>query len=281
MQAVYSHVNLRKALSAPNIVGKSVGFVPTMGALHHGHLSLVKQAKSANDIVVCSIFVNPTQFNNADDLAKYPRLLEQDLALLRQVDCDFVYLPEVSDLYPNGTHADTFDFGALASVMEGKYRPGHFQGVATVVKRLFNAVQPTRAYFGEKDYQQLAIIRALVNMENLPVEVIGCETQRETDGLAMSSRNLRLNPALRHAAPAIYESLLNLKANHHIKSLEKARTKAIEEINSHPNLAVEYLSIVNAETLQDITHWDEAKHVRACTAVYAGDIRLIDNIALY
>lgn len=281
MQVISTQQELRKSLTALKQAGNEIGFVPTMGALHHGHISLITKARNENDVVVCSIFVNPTQFNNADDLAKYPRLTDQDLALLSQNSCDFVYLPEVEDLYPDGATAETFDFGNLEQVMEGKHRPGHFQGVATVVKRLFAAVQPNRAYFGEKDYQQLAVIRTLVKMENLAIEVIGCATEREADGLAMSSRNLRLTPQQRHAAPAIYESLINLKENVSVKTPAKARIKAIEEINAHPHLAVEYLEIVDAGSLQPITDWGDTKHARACTAVYVGEVRLIDNIALY
>ena len=281
MQVFSTQRELRNYLEPLAAQGKSVGFVPTMGALHQGHISLIKRAKSENDIVVCSIFINPTQFNNADDLAKYPRVKDQDLALLGQFDCQVVYTPEVEDIYPNGTIADSFDFGLLESVMEGKYRPGHFKGVATVVNRLFNAVKPTRAYFGEKDFQQLAIIRALVKMKKLPIDIIGCPTSREADGLAMSSRNLRLTLQQRHAAPAIYESLINLKEYVGTKTLEKARIKAIEEINAHPSLAVEYLEIVDAETLQPIAEWEDAKHAQVCTAVFAGEVRLIDNLALY
>ena len=281
MQVISTQHELRSILAALHLDQKEIGFVPTMGALHHGHVSLVQKAKRENHVVVCSIFVNPTQFNNADDLAKYPRLVEQDLALLRQHNCDFVYLPAVEDLYPNGATAEAFNLGNLAQVMEGKHRPGHFQGVATVVKRLFAAVNPTRAYFGEKDYQQLAVIRALVKAERLNIAIIGCDTQREADGLAMSSRNLRLTPQQRHAAAGIYQGLLNLKENVSVKTVEKARIKAIEEINAHPHLAVEYLEIVDAESLLPIPSWQDAKHARACAAVYAGEVRLIDNIALY
>ncbi len=252
-----------------------------MGALHRGHMSLVKRAMDENDLVVVSIFVNPTQFNNPDDLKTYPRMPEQDLGLLEKAGCDLVYMPDAEDLYPNGPEVEHFDFGNLAEEMEGKHRPGHFQGMATVVKRLLNAVKPTRAYFGKKDYQQWVIVKRLAELEKLDTEIIGCPIEREADGLAMSSRNLRLTPQQRHAAPVIYEALIALKENCTTKRLEKARLIAIETINAHPHLAVEYLEIADADTLKHIIEWDDTTHARAFAAVYAGDIRLIDNISLF
>ncbi len=280
MQIFHTQKSLQQAL-ADDYSSKSIGFVPTMGALHRGHMSLVKRAMDENDLVVVSIFVNPTQFNNPDDLKTYPRMPEQDLGLLEKAGCDCVYMPDAEDLYPNGPEVEHFDFGSLAEEMEGKHRPGHFQGMATVVRRLLNAVKPTRAYFGKKDYQQWVIVKRLVELEKLDTEIIGCPIEREADGLAMSSRNLRLNPQQRHAAAVIYEALIALKENCANKRLKKARLIAIETINAHPHLAVEYLEIADADTLKPINEWDDATHARAFAAVYAGDIRLIDNISLF
>lgn len=275
----------RKAVDAylaeKRLAKAEIGFVPTMGALHRGHISLLEYALAENDIVVVSIFVNPSQFNNADDLAKYPRLPEQDLALLRKNGCHAVYMPDVADIYPEGLLVNDFDFGLLDKVMEGVHRPGHFAGVATVVKRFFEIVKPDRAYFGLKDFQQLAIVEAMVRQEKLAVKIVSCPTLREPDGLAMSSRNLRLSPQQRHAAPVIYESLMRLKSNVGSKKLQKARNMAIEEINAHPHLAVEYLDIVDADTLKPLENWEDATHAQVCTAVFAGTVRLIDNVNLY
>jgi pantoate--beta-alanine ligase len=266
-------------LSLPHS-GQSIGFVPTMGALHQGHLALVHRALAENDITVCSIFVNPTQFTNANDLATYPRTVEQDLALLAKQGCHIAYLPEVEDLYPQGREVETFDFGALEHVMEGKYRKGHFQGMATVVKRLLLAVQPSKAYFGKKDYQQWLIVKRLTELANINTEIIGCPIEREADGLALSSRNLRLTPQQRHAAPVIFEALTQLSQSNRDKALTKAIAKAIETINAHPDLAVEYLEAADAQTLQPVTNWNDAGEIRAFAAVYAGDVRLIDNVSL-
>jgi pantoate--beta-alanine ligase len=281
MHTYTTQTALRQKITELLKVNKTIGFVPTMGALHSGHLSLVKKALAENDVVICSVFVNPTQFNSQTDLLAYPRVPEQDAKLLAQAGCHILYMPEASDLYPEGLQSEFFDFGPLGEVMEGKYRPGHFAGMATVVKRLFNAVTPTRAYFGEKDFQQLAIIRQLVKKENLPIEVVGCSIAREADGLAMSSRNLRLNAPQRVAASVIYESLQQLKEMVGVKELAKARVKAIENLNAHPEVAVEYLEIADTETLQPISSWEESKYPRAFVAVFCGEVRLIDNIALY
>jgi pantoate--beta-alanine ligase len=282
MQIFHSQLNMGMAVAKWRREGKKIGFVPTMGALHQGHASLVREARKQNDIVVCSIFVNPTQFNNASDLASYPRTPERDYALVEHEGCDAIYTPEVRDLYPSGTISEYFELGDLERVMEGEFRPGHFQGVATVVKRLFAAVQPHKAYFGEKDYQQLLIIKKLAQLENFDVEIIGCTAVREPDGLALSSRNMRLSPSQRMAAPAIFEALQFIRSKaKSTSSVEKAIGKAIEIINNHPDLAVEYVSVANARTLQPIASWDEAEHARAFAAVFAGEVRLIDNIALY
>lgn len=258
--------------------GQTVGFVPTMGALHKGHLSLIAQAKAQNALVVCSIFVNPTQFNNAEDLAKYPRNMAQDKALLNAAGCDVLFCPTADDLYPEGVKSNSYNFGGLAKEMEGKHRPGHFDGMATVVQKLLEAVRPKCAYFGEKDFQQLAIVRALVAQQSLPIEIVGCPIVREADGLALSSRNTRLSAAQRQAAPAIYQALMlvqDLKAEG--KSVEKSLAKAIESINANPRLAVEYFQICDEQTLQPIVNWEDAKRPRAFVAVHAGTVRLIDN----
>lgn len=280
MHIFKTQAELKQLLSSQPYTGKSIGFVPTMGALHKGHLSLVERAMAENDLVVSSIFVNPTQFNNTDDLAKYPRMPEQDLALLEKLGCHIAYLPAVSDLYPNGPEVESFDFGELENVMEGKHRPGHFQGMATVVKRLLLAVQPAQAYFGKKDYQQWLIVKRLAELEKINTQIVGCPIEREADGLAMSSRNLRLTPQQRHAAPVIFEALTQLKESSRSKPLIKGIRKAIETINAHPGLALEYLEVADADTLQPVDDWDKSKNIRAFTAVYAGEIRLIDNISL-
>jgi pantoate--beta-alanine ligase len=281
MKVFSTHTEMTAHLTEQKQPNQQIGFVPTMGALHKGHLSLLAKAKEENNLTICSIFVNPTQFNNAADLEKYPRNNGKDLAMLENAGCDIVYLPTVDDVYPEGPKSESFDFGNLDQVMEGKYRPGHFQGMATVVKRLFQLTQPNSAYFGEKDYQQLIIIKKLVALENLKINIVGCPIERELDGLAMSSRNERLTPQQRHAAPAIIEALNFIREVVDSKSLLKAKAKAIELINCHPALAVEYLEIADADSLSPIKDWKEAKHARAFAAVYAGEVRLIDNISLY
>lgn len=281
MQVFTKNKALQDFITNCKAANLSIGFVPTMGALHQGHISLITNALAHNDVVVCSIYVNPTQFNNQADLHNYPRTQEQDLALLEKAKCTAVYIPETADLYPDEVKSDDISFGDLENVMEGKYRPGHFKGMATVVKRLFLAIKPTRAYFGEKDYQQLAIIKLLVEREKLPIEIVGCPIVRELDGLALSSRNTRLNVQQRHAAPAIFRALNLLKSRAKIKSLNSSVAKAIENINAHPDLAVEYLYIVDEKTLQPIADWKDAEHAMAFAAVMAGEVRLIDNITLY
>lgn len=262
--------------------GKTIGFVPTMGALHKGHISLIFEAKQNNDVVVASIFVNPTQFNSAADLEKYPRMPETDFAMLRQAGCDAVYHPSVAEMYPEQAVASHFELGNLETVLEGAYRPGHFQGVVTIVKEFFITLKPTRAYFGEKDYQQLLVIKRLVDLEHLNVEIVGCPAIREADGLAMSSRNLLLTLNQRKAASAIFEALLFLRGRAHSKhSVEKSIAKAVEIISCHPELAVEYLEIADAETLEPIKNWEDATSARAFAGVFAGSVRLIDNVALY
>ena len=254
------------------------GFVPTMGALHAGHISLVKQCRRENAVTVASIFVNPTQFNNKSDLANYPRTLEEDLHKLSSVGCDIVFVPSVEEMYPQ-KDTRVFDFGMLDKIMEGAYRPGHFNGVAQIVSKLFDAVQPGRAYFGEKDFQQLAIIRRLVVMTNIPVQIIACPIIRESDGLAMSSRNMRLTPEQRKSAPAIARTLFACKEKIGTMPLDELKKWVVEQIDCISGLKTEYFDIVDRDTLQPVTQYKE-EALQGCIAVHAGDVRLIDNIRL-
>lgn len=260
----------------------SVGLVPTMGALHEGHLALVKKALNENDRVVVSIFVNPTQFDNKDDLKKYPRTLDDDVALLKTVSKDkiLVYAPAVEDIYEGNTVSQSFDFDGLEFEMEGKFRNGHFDGVGTIVKRFFEIVKPHRAYFGEKDFQQLTIIKKLVEKHNVPLKIIGCPIHRETSGLAMSSRNIRLKPEYKKAAPFIYKTLKAAKEKFGTKSAIKVSRWVENEFAKHELLKLEYFIIADTKTLKTVTRKSNKKAYRAFIAVYADDIRLIDNIAL-
>ncbi len=260
----------------------SVGLVPTMGALHEGHLALVKKALNENDRVVVSIFVNPTQFDNKDDLKKYPRTLDDDVALLKTVSKDkiLVYAPAVEDIYEGNTVSQSFDFDGLEFEMEGRFRNGHFDGVGTIVKRFFEIVKPHRAYFGEKDFQQLTIIKKLVEKHNIPLKIIGCPIHRETSGLAMSSRNIRLKPEYKKAAPFIYKTLKAAKEKFGTKSAIKVSRWVENEFAKHELLKLEYFIIADTKTLKTVTRKSNKKAYRAFIAVYADDIRLIDNIAL-
>ncbi|MDR0295093.1 MAG: pantoate--beta-alanine ligase [Prevotellaceae bacterium] len=258
---------------------KTIGFVPTMGALHEGHLSLVRQAKAGSDVVVVSIFVNPTQFNNPEDLKNYPREPEADIKKLKLAGADIIFTPTEKEIYPE---PDTriFDFGAMDKVMEGFYRPGHFNGVAQVVKRLFRLVQPQLAFFGEKDFQQLAIIKALTAQEQLPLHIVACPTVREPDGLAMSSRNLLLSATQRAHAPLIYKTLQEAFGKVNSTTVPALKKWVQTTIDANPVLETEYAEIVDAHSLQPITEWNEADSIQLCIAVYAHPIRLIDNIKL-
>jgi len=259
--------------------GKTIGFVPTMGALHEGHLSLVRQAKADSDIVVVSIFVNPTQFNNPDDLRNYPREPEADIQKLKSAGADIIFTPSEKEIYPE---PDTriFDFGTMDKVMEGFYRPGHFNGVAQVVDRLFSLVQPQLAFFGEKDFQQLAIIKALVAQKQLPIRIVSCPTVREPDGLAMSSRNLLLTATQRTHAPLIYKTLQAAADKVGSSTIPALKKWVQTTIDTDPELETEYAEIIDACSLQPINEWAEADSVQLCVAVYARPIRLIDNIKL-
>ncbi len=255
----------------------SVGFVPTMGALHEGHVKLIERAVAENTTVVASVFVNPTQFNDKADLERYPRTPELDYEKCELAGATIVFAPTVEEIYPEPA-TRVFDFGTLDKVMEGEFRPGHFNGVAQVVSRLFDIVQPTRAYFGKKDFQQLAIIQRMVAMLNYPIEIVACETIRESDGLARSSRNLLLTPSHRESAPLIYRTLQQCRNFKNVKNVKETIEWVECQINADPKLRVEYFQIVNAETLESVTNWTEASAMVGCIAVWAGKIRLIDNI---
>ncbi|UBM62146.1 pantoate--beta-alanine ligase [Candidatus Sulfidibacterium hydrothermale] len=266
-------------LAARRSEGKTIGFVPTMGALHEGHLELMRRARKENDILVVSIFVNPIQFNNPDDLKKYPRTLEEDIKKLEQVQCDVLFAPDAEEMYPEKV-TKQYDFGELDKVMEGKFRPGHFNGVAIVVKKLFDIVQPHRAYFGEKDFQQLAIIKKLVEMENIPVEIVPCPIVREPDGLAMSSRNRLLTPEQRKEAPFIYRTLQEAKLRRQHICANPLRQMIINRFEGNEHFKLEYFDIVDDKTLQPIHAWNNKVGTVACVAVWLGKVRLIDNIRI-
>ena len=262
--------------------GKEVGFVPTMGALHPGHISLIERAERENQAVVASIFVNPTQFNNPDDLARYPRTPERDLEMLRHAGCHAVFVPSVDEMYPAGTAAmPDFDLGTLDQVMEGRFRPGHFKGVAAVVSAFFDIVRPDRAYFGKKDYQQLAVIRRMTHLQGLPLEIVSCDTVREPDGLAMSSRNVRLSEADRRAAPGIYKVLSGIREQAGKVPVAELQAWACAELADRTGFRVEYLEIADSSTLMPLQAWDAKRQAVALVAAYAGDVRLIDNLELF
>lgn len=259
----------------------TVGFVPTMGALHQGHLSLVEEALANNNLVVVSIFVNPTQFDNSEDLKKYPRNLQQDVDLLNTLsDKIIVYAPTVEDIYEGETKSQKFNFDGLEHQMEGKFRDGHFDGVGTIVKLLFDIVKPNNAYFGEKDFQQLAIIKKLVSKYNIPVNIVGCKIKRDANGLALSSRNTRLKPEHKVVAPFIYKTLKAAKEKFGTKSANKVIEWVENQFANHELLELEYFTIADEATLKTAKRKSKNKQYRAFIAVYAGKIRLIDNIAL-
>lgn len=277
LTVVETIAELQAALAQTRSQGKEVGFVPTMGALHRGHLSLVERAVAENGYVVVSIFVNPTQFNNPNDLSTYPRTPERDLALLEPTGAALVFMPSVQEMYPE---PDTrcFDFGLLDHVMEGQHRPGHFNGVAQVVSRLFDMVSPDRAYFGQKDFQQVAIIRRMVEMLGCGVQIVECPIVREPDGLALSSRNALLSPEARAAAPAIHHAMALAKLQMAGRTAQQTSQWVVEQVNAVSPLQVEYFALSNAQTLEPVSTWDDAQHVVGCIAVQAGSVRLIDNI---
>ncbi len=281
MQIFREKSALKEAVKDVKSNGLIVGLVPTMGALHEGHLSLVQNALQQSDQVIVSIFVNPTQFDNPDDLDKYPRNLEKDLELLKNSGADiWVFSPDPQEMYGEAISSEHFDFEGLEKVMEGKFRTGHFDGVGTIVKRLFEVVQPDKAFFGEKDYQQLQIIKKLVEITNLPVEIVPCPILREDSGLARSSRNERLTSRTRENAAFIYHTLLNAKNLFGTESAKYVTAWVEEEFQKNSELKLEYFEIAHAETLQKIDKKEKGNNYRAFIAAYAGDIRLIDNIAL-
>jgi len=260
---------------------KSIGFVPTMGALHEGHLSLLKNSLSENDITVMSIFVNPTQFNNAEDLDKYPRTLERDVQIMQALSNSIiVYAPEVEDIYEGNTVSENFEYDGLENQMEGKHRPGHFDGVGTIVKRLFEIVQPNKAYFGEKDFQQLQIVKKLVSKYNIPVEVIGCPIHREPNGLAMSSRNERLSAIAKEKAAIIYQILSDAKKLFQTNSAEETILFVENEFKKHTEFQLEYFEIADEATLLPVSKKENDKNYRGFIAIFIENIRLIDNISL-
>ena len=277
MKIIHKAAELQAASASAKQQNKSIGFVPTMGALHRGHIALVEKSVAENEVSVISIFVNPTQFNDPDDLLKYPRTLEADCALLEPTGNAYVFAPSVDEIYPE---PDTrrFDFGSLDTVMEGRFRPGHFNGVAQVVSRLFDIVKPDRAYFGEKDFQQLAIIRAMVGQLRLPIEIIPYPIVRESDGLALSSRNMRLTSEQRKNAVAISQALSDGKARKNRLSVEEVKRLIVEQINAVPELHVEYFDLVAGDSLQSVHDWSDSNYIVGCAAVYAGEVRLIDNL---
>lgn len=277
MKLISTIKDLKSLLDECRAAGKTVGLVPTMGALHQGHASLVERAVKENDVVVVSVFVNPTQFNDKNDLKNYPRTLEADCALLEKIGADITFAPSVEEMYPT---EDTrqFSFAPIDTVMEGACRPGHFNGVAQIVSKLFYAVEPDKAYFGEKDFQQLAIIREMVRQLDLKLEIVGCPIVREADGLAMSSRNTLLTADERQRALTISRALFDSLDYAAGNSLAATKTFVEEKINSTPGLELEYYQIVDGNTLQEINEWSDSDYVMGCIALFCGKIRLIDNI---
>ena len=277
MEVFHHRREINQHIASLKKAGKSIGFVPTMGALHPGHISLLRHARQQNEFTVVSIFVNPTQFNNKEDLVRYPRALDTDLPLLEKEGCDFVFVPDEKEMYPE-PDLRVFSFGNLDKVMEGKFRPGHFNGVAQIVTKLFDTVNPDRAYFGQKDLQQLAIIRKLTSDCRYPVEIVACPIVREADGLAMSSRNTRLSPEERQHAPLISKTLLKARETGTSVSPESLKKTVIDAIDKDPFLQVEYFEIVDDKTLQRIKSWDSPGIKIGCIAVHSGKVRLLDNI---
>ena len=277
MLIIRTILELKELLDIQRSLGRSTGFVPTMGALHEGHISLVKQCKREMETCIVSIFVNPTQFNEKKDLRTYPRTLKKDCRLLEYAGCDYVFAPSEKEMYPE---PDTriFNLGRVAEVMEGSSRPGHFNGVAQIVSKLFDLIQPDYAYFGEKDYQQIAVIMTMVKQLKMRVKLITCPVVREDDGLAMSSRNVRLTPEQRKFAPSIARTLKESLTFVPSKSVRDVEDWVIKTLNNTPYLRVDYFSIVTGPTLRKVKVWNYGKTPVGCIAVFCGDVRLIDNI---
>ncbi|MBD8082443.1 pantoate--beta-alanine ligase [Chryseobacterium caseinilyticum] len=281
MEVLKSRKILQDFIERQREMGKRIGFAPTMGALHDGHLSLYKEARKDNDLVISSIFVNPTQFNNQDDLAKYPRDVDRDLHILKNSGLvDAVYIPEVSDIYPEQAKSKNYDFGGLENEMEGKSRPGHFDGVGTVVEELFKQVKPDYAYFGEKDFQQLAIIKKMVEMQNLPVKIIGVPTHRADNGLALSSRNQRLSETRRDASKVIFETLTKVKTWFKEDSYSVIKDKVKDVFDDQQNMQLEYFLIAEEKTLKEAEFFYNDRKYRAFIVVIVDGVRLIDNLPM-
>jgi pantoate--beta-alanine ligase len=281
MHVFQTQKELQIELNKAENQSKKIGFVPTMGALHQGHLSLLEQSLSENEVTVLSIFVNPTQFNNADDLKKYPRTLEKDVELVEKLNKNIlVYAPSVTDIYEGNTISTSFNYDGLENQMEGRHRPGHFDGVGTIVKKLFEIVKPTNAYFGEKDFQQLQIVKKLVTKFKIPVTIIGCEIYRETSGLAMSSRNERLSESARIESKLIFQILSQAKVKFESKSANEVVSFVEKEFKKHTNFTLEYFEIAAEDTLLTCKRKVKNKKYRGFIAVFIENIRLIDNISL-
>lgn len=278
MKVFESSVALSEFVQSRRSLGERIGFVPTMGALHSGHISLVSIARSMCECVVVSVFVNPTQFNDPKDLETYPRTFEADAELLKVAGVDAVLHPSVEEIYPEADDR-VFAVGRVAEVMEGAHRPGHFNGVMQVVSRLFDIVRPDKAFFGEKDFQQIAVVRAMCRLINSPVEIVGCPIVRESDGLALSSRNVRLSKEQRIIAPSIYRILSESIAYAQEHTPVETSLWVEKEINAIEGLRVEYYDIVDANTLERIESWNTSEHIQGCITVFCGEVRLIDNIA--
>jgi|SRR5574344_133888 pantoate--beta-alanine ligase len=277
MQVFDKTIDLQRFLNQKRAEGKSIGLVPTMGALHQGHLELVKRCTHENNISVASIFVNPTQFNDKKDLELYPRTPKEDMELLESVNCSVLFMPSVEEMYPTPDER-AFDFGPLERVMEGAFRPGHFNGVAQIVSKLFQAVTPDSAYFGEKDFQQLAIIRKMTSDLGLPIQIVPCPIVREKDGLAMSSRNKRLREVEREKAPKIAEFLTKSLTFANAKTVQETIGFVINGLSSDSVFKMDYFEIVDGDSLQPVREWDSSDYIVGCIAVYCGPVRLIDNI---
>ncbi|MBQ8565386.1 MAG: pantoate--beta-alanine ligase [Bacteroidaceae bacterium] len=278
MERITTVAALREVVDAARANGKSVGLVPTMGALHVGHISLVERCVAENDITVVSVFVNPTQFNDKRDLELYPRTPEEDCAMLEKAGCTYVFTPSVEEVYPE-PDTRVFELGTVAEVMEGRFRPGHFNGVAQIVSKLFAMVSPHRAYFGEKDFQQIAVIRAMAAQLQFDIDIIACPIVREEDGLALSSRNTRLTAEQRRNAPRIAETLFKSRTFAQSHTVEETIRYVVDTINTVPEMRVEYYEIVDGNTLLPVENWSDSNFVVGCITVYNGEVRLIDNIA--
>ncbi|MBL7820484.1 MAG: pantoate--beta-alanine ligase [Saprospiraceae bacterium] len=280
MQLYTTVRNLQKSISQNKQNGQKIAFVPTMGALHAGHLSLVKKAKQHADLVVVSIFINPSQFNNQQDLLKYPRMLEQDAYLLEQIDCEILFVPLASEVYPAGLNPELkLELGILDQVLEGEFRPGHFKGMLEVVYRLLDIVQPDILIMGQKDFQQFTLVFNMIRQLKIPVQLIIGETLRESDGLAMSSRNMRLSAEMRKIVPIIYQVLLELKNQLYISEIDDLLSRELEKLNAS-GLITDYLRIVDGISLEPVLNPKNHDCIVACVACWAGDVRLIDNLVL-